>query len=278
MLSVPLWIRSSARRPSLFEETRRLAKQATACILSAPRNRNMTAPVATRAVDKRMPVCDGAQTANRTDISARARTGPSRGQHAILRLNQLRQKIDGILGRASSPRDGHTAQALAPPGRAVVGHHGCELRIVCNRLAGQVVQKPSAARELLRDVVHELLVAALGVLARGGLGLFAETRRVREPESNEDREGRRSATTFAASASSARNSTRAPTRVSASAPTICARRCHDRPGEGQDRDLGLRPHRPRRALDDRALPTQGAHLGPRGARAFLRGDPGACGH
>src|ERR1019366_8864795 len=64
-------------------------------------------------------------------------------------------------------------------------------RIVRDGLAGQVVQKPPAARKFLRHVVFELLVAAFSVLARGRLDLFAEARRVREPELNEDREGRR---------------------------------------------------------------------------------------
>jgi hypothetical protein len=51
--------------------------------------------------------------------------------------------------------------------RTVASCHGCEFRIVCNRLAGQVVQKPPAARKFLRHVVFEVLVAAFGLLTAG---------------------------------------------------------------------------------------------------------------
>jgi hypothetical protein len=45
----------------------------------------------------------------------------------------------------------------------------------------QVIKEASPTGELFGDVLNELLVAALGVPARAGLGVFGDVRRVREP-------------------------------------------------------------------------------------------------
>src|SRR5580658_605173 len=78
--------------------------------------------------------------------------------------------------------------SLHPPRSARVRCNGVELRIVRNRLARQVVQKPAASRELLHDVLDKLLVEALGGRARGRLGVAGKGWRVRKPQANEHRE------------------------------------------------------------------------------------------
>jgi hypothetical protein len=76
-------------------------------------------------------------------------------------LNQLRRKIGVTFGSRRRPLYGGTCgSGLSCAGQAAIRRHRHELCIVCNRLARQVLQKPPAARELLRDVVHELPVAA----------------------------------------------------------------------------------------------------------------------
>src|ERR1019366_8688287 len=67
-------------------------------------------------------------------------------------------------------------------------HDRVELRVVCDDLARQVIEKSWPARESPRDVLEEPPVSAVGVPASRLLLLFVEGRRVREPHLHEDPE------------------------------------------------------------------------------------------